>query len=69
MVKQIGGGQTVTHLARELDCSWDSVAVIDSTGMQHLYTSGGSGWTPPPGENATPTHNAATTKFKPGMDP
>jgi len=25
VTKEIGSGQTVTHLARELDCSWDSV--------------------------------------------
>lgn len=25
VVKQVGGGQTITHLARELDCGWDAI--------------------------------------------
>ena len=36
-----------------------SVALVDDTGAQHLFSStGGSGWTPPPGEDSTLTKNS-----------
>ncbi|HEX6393125.1 MAG TPA: LamG-like jellyroll fold domain-containing protein [Acidimicrobiales bacterium] len=39
-----------------------SVAVVDESGAQHLFTStGGSGWVPPPGEDSTLTKNADGT--------
>ena len=39
-----------------------SVAVVDDSGAQHLFTStGGSGWVPPPGEDSTLTKNSDGT--------
>jgi RHS repeat-associated protein len=42
-----------------LTMSATSVAVVDSSGLQHLYRSDGSGWTPPPeDDDSNLVHNA-----------